>query len=51
MKPLDFISVSELSRLIKNKEVSTKEMIESDPALKDLIAQKGLPQRFGSKST
>ena len=97
MKPLDFISVSELSRLIKNKEVSPKEILDNtirkieklDPVLnsfalldikgakvlaeqsekrmmkgellseldgiptsiKDLIAQKDLPQRFGSKTT
>lgn len=97
MKPLDFISVSELSRLIKNKEVSPKEILDNtlrkieklDPILnsfafldikgakvlakqsekrmmngellseidgiptsiKDLIAQKDLPQRFGSKTT
>ena len=97
MKPLDFISVSELSRLIKNKEVSPTELLDStlkkieklDPILnsfafldiegakilakdsekrmmsnsllseldgiptsiKDLIAQKNLPQRFGSKTT
>lgn len=97
MKPLDFISVSELSRLIKNKEVSPKEILNNtirkieklDPVLnsfalldikgakvlaeqsekrmmkgellseldgiptsiKDLIAQKDLPQRFGSKTT
>ena len=97
MKPLDFISVSELSKLIKNKEVSPTELLDStlkkieklDPILnsfafldiegakilakesekrmmsdcllseldgiptsiKDLIAQKNLPQRFGSKTT
>ena len=97
MKPLDFISVSELSKLIKNKEVSPIELLDStlkkieklDPILnsfafldiegakilakesekrmmrnsllseldgiptsiKDLIAQKNLPQRFGSKTT
>ncbi len=97
MKPLDFISVSKLSRLIKNKEVSPTELLDStlkkieklDPILnsfafldiegakilakesekrmmsnsllseldgiptsiKDLIAQKNLPQRFGSKTT
>ena len=97
MKPLDFISVSELSMLIKNKEVSPTELLDStlkkieklDPILnsfafldiegakilakesekrmmsnsllseldgiptsiKDLIAQKNLPQRFGSKTT
>ena len=97
MKPLNFISVSELSKLIKNKEVSPTELLDStlkkieklDPILnsfafldiegakilakesekrmmsnsllseldgiptsiKDLIAQKNLPQRFGSKTT
>jgi len=97
MKPLDFISVSELSKLIKNKEVSPTELLDNtlkkieklDPILnsfafldiegakslakesekrmmsnsllseldgiptsiKDLIAQKNLPQRFGSKTT
>ena len=97
MEPLDFISVSELSKLIKNKEVSPTELLDStlkkieklDPILnsfafldiegakilakesekrmmsnsllseldgiptsiKDLIAQKNLPQRFGSKTT
>ncbi len=97
MKPLDFISVSELSGLIKKKEVSPKEILDNtlrkieklDPILnsfafldikgakvlaeqsekrmmngellseldgiptsiKDLIAQKDLPQRFGSKTT
>ena len=97
MKPLDFISVSELSKLIKNKEVSPTELLDStlkkieklDPILnsfafldiegakilakesekrmmsnsllseldgiptsiKDLIAQKNLPQRFGSRTT
>ena len=97
MRPLDFISVSELSKLIKNKEVSPTELLDStlkkieklDPILnsfafldiegakilakesekrmmsdcllseldgiptsiKDLIAQKNLPQRFGSKTT
>ena len=28
MKPLDFISVSELSKLIKNKEVSPTELLD-----------------------
>ena len=97
MTPLDFISVSELSKLIRNKEVSPTELLDStlkkieklDPILnsfafldiegakilakesekrmmrnsllseldgiptsiKDLIAQKNLPQRFGSKTT
>lgn len=97
MKPLDFISVSELSGLIKNKEVSPKEVLNNtlkkieklEPVLnsfafldikgaqvlaeqsekrmmngellseldgiptsiKDLISQKDLPQRFGSKTT
>lgn len=97
MKPLDFISVSELSGLIKNKEVSPKEILNNtlkkieklEPVLnsfafldikgaqvlaeqsekrmmngellseldgiptsiKDLIFQKDLPQRFGSKTT
>ena len=97
MKPIDFISVSELSKLIKNKEVSPTELLDStlkkieklDPILnsfafldiegakslakesekrmmsnsllseldgiptsiKDLIAQKNLPQRFGSKTS
>lgn len=96
MKPLDFISVLELSGLIKNKEVSPKEILNNtlrkieklEPVLnsfafldikgakvlaeqsekrmmngellseldgiptsiKDLIAQKDLPQRFGSKT-
>ena len=97
MKPLDFISISDLSKLIKNKEVSPKEILDNslkkieklDPILnsfafldikgakilaeqsekrmmngtllseldgiptsiKDLIAQKDLPQRFGSRTT
>ena len=45
MKPLDFISVSELSKLIKNKEVSPTELLDStlkkieklDPILNSLM--------------
>ena len=46
MKPLDFISVSELSKLIKNKEVSPTELLDStlkkieklDPILNNKIS-------------